>query len=1262
MADTQNPTDTSSNDPSNNPEGVIPKLYSLDKDLYTSKGVSLDDFTLAMSNPAVQNKVFNKHIDKFAAKKVTFRDFQSSLNIEPSREKGSLKDYIYQLEHDPKKGYYSFNPDSKSGAVGGYQIIYDNNVEEKNKQKYGVNRDQFLSNPFVQEEYMSDRINDEYIPNLDALKEINKAKGNKYNDYELAYLIHHEGLAGAKHFLKNGKSLHGSEKALESQFAKGRTYLEQLQALSENKIDSNPNQDEDSKLAEYYKANPNTGSKSWFSNAILSTDLFLGDVKKTKTLEDGTEVYLRDGGEKVYKLPDGRVVRSLTDKNNAALKAGKNIVTDTMIGGVIGTAGMLFGAARDIGEKLAYHTTDGKAGDNNWDSVYNNDLSAFAKDMKQSLKINKPDFTPERLQKIDIKEGDDEITKLSKYVSYIAEESGNPDFWYNEGAQGISSMLEMMLPSMFVGKLGGIAAEKIMKGVDKLEDLTKLQRIGVKGTKYISYSAFNGALDSAIAAEGVYGKVKSDLYAKNNFFPGGKKLSDDEINRKASERASSAFVDNFALISGSNLLEADNLMGNLGGRSFMGKAAKLLLKAGLQAGVEAFQEVGQFGIEKYETSKLDKKDTKHEGNLFQRLYSGAAETISGVAGTIKDEYDKGSPELAKSAFLGGLLGGGMTSATQLTKEVINYPISKTINETAPESILDFYQKDENGNIKYNDKNEPVIDKSALSTYLSKVDNDYQNIAAKNLANEIDDKLAGDIITAGSFANFIQKHKAKDRSSSRLRDVFDSYALTDEQYNLLGISKRKDKKEYVDERNSMFEIGLRAYDEISSIKQKLTPDSFNKAFEHFYKQKFVFSKIQSNQAKIDNYDAQTQLSDVESANRDNLVKEQERLNGLFTFYGSLVNSSIGKQTKTKDNKDNIGEDTSIPKDKEDFVEDSPKDTSKDTKKTEDLPSTQQEKEDQKDDLSKVEIPVQDPIVDSSKVDFKTEPKPLVTDEEGNFLSPDELDSSSDIDENNGNDNADIKESVVFDDEIKDNNQNDNIPVPTNTTTNPVSSTEVDQQSETQPVNESDVSSEEIPIEPTDDDVSKAIALESSDRKEVLASIPRIKINNSVQPGDVITNKEGVEFVIKSVKGNKVTYTTKTIDDVFNKVNKPHQFVRTTTIPVNAKVSDTVDNTGSVSPISESIETDETLQHSKVYVLNNKESKDSVGSTLAISQLDNSSVIVKRTESINGVVAYIDYISRAVVDRFKKLWNPYFLKHENGDFKGFSIQKSARSFSI
>jgi len=1256
MADTQNPTDTSSNDPSNNPEGVIPKLYSLDKDLYTSKGVSLDDFTLAMSNPAVQNKVFNKHIDKFAAKKVTFRDFQSSLNIEPSREKGSLKDYIYQLEHDPKKGYYSFNPDSKSGAVGGYQIIYDNNVEEKNKQKYGVNRDQFLSNPFVQEEYMSDRINDEYIPNLDALKEINKAKGNKYNDYELAYLIHHEGLAGAKHFLKNGKSLHGSEKALESQFAKGRTYLEQLQALSENKIDSNPNQDEDSKLAEYYKANPNTGSKSWFSNAILSTDLFLGDVKKTKTLEDGTEVYLRDGGEKVYKLPDGRVVRSLTDKNNAALKAGKNIVTDTMIGGVIGTAGMLFGAARDIGEKLAYHTTDGKAGDNNWDSVYNNDLSAFAKDMKQSLRINKPDFTPERLQKIDIKEGDDEITKLSKYVSYIAEESGNPDFWYNEGAQGISSMLEMALPSMFVGKLGKIAATKIMKGADKLEDLTKLQKYAIKGTEYISYSAFKGALESAIEAEGVYGKVKSDLYAKNNFFPNAKQLSDDEINRISSERASSAFVDNFALISGSNLLEADNLMGNLGGRSFMGKAAKLLLKAGLQAGVEAFQEVGQFGIEKYETSKLDKKDTKHEGNLFQRLYSGAAETISGVAGTIKDEYDKGSPELAKSAFLGGLLGGGMTSATQLTKEVINYPISKTINETAPESILDFYQKDENGNIKYNDKNEPVIDKSALSTYLSKVDNDYQNIAAKNLANEIDDKLAGDIITAGSFANFIQKHKAKDRSSSRLRDVFDSYALTDEQYNLLGISKRKDKKEYVDERNSMFEIGLRAYDEISSIKQKLTPDSFNKAFEHFYKQKFVFSKIQSNQAKIDNYDAQTQLSDVESANRDNLVKEQERLNGLFTFYGSLVNSSIGKQTKTKDNKDNIGEDTSIPKDKEDFVEDSPKDTSKDTKKTEDLPSTQQEKEDQKDDLSKVEIPVQDPIVDSSKVDFKTEPKPLVTDEEGNFLSPDELDSSSDIDENNGNDNADIKESVVFDDEIKDNNQNDNIPVPTNTTTNPVSSTEVDQQSETQPVNESDVSSEEIPIEPTDDDVSKAIALESSDRKEVLASIPRIKINNSVQPGDVITNKEGVEFVIKSVKGNKVTYTTKTIDDVFNKVNKPHQFVRTTTIPVNAKVSDTVDNTGSVSPISESIETDETLQHSKVYVLNNKESKDSVGSTLAISQLDNSSVIVKRTESINGVVAYIDYISRAVVDRFKKLWNPYFLKHENGDFKGFSIQKS------
>ena len=207
---------------------VLDKLYNADRQKYESKGITLDQFYVDMRDPVIQQKVYvsrdlqNKGID--------FRQFQHDLGVDPIVQPGSIKDLFRVAEENPKDGYSSYNPNSKSGAWGRYQFIWGTHKAPIKNLTNIDNTDDFLKSKYAQEEYMDHVINNEYTSHLPTLRELakNNDKYKNYNDNELMYLEHHEGLKGAKHLLTTGESLFGSIPAIDKAITKMRNYQGKL--------------------------------------------------------------------------------------------------------------------------------------------------------------------------------------------------------------------------------------------------------------------------------------------------------------------------------------------------------------------------------------------------------------------------------------------------------------------------------------------------------------------------------------------------------------------------------------------------------------------------------------------------------------------------------------------------------------------------------------------------------------------------------------------------------------------------------------------------------------------------------------------------------------------------------------------------------------------------------------------------------------------------------------------------------------------------
>ena len=207
---------------------LISHIFNSDLDKYTANNIGYDQVADGLRVPVAQQAAYNRFVpDKT---KVSFREFQAALGVDPVVEPGSIKDLFRVAEENPKDGYSSYNPNSKSGAWGRYQFIWGTHKAPIKNLTNIDNTDDFLKSKYAQEEYMDHVINNEYTSHLPTLRELakNNDKYKNYNDNELMYLEHHEGLKGAKHLLTTGESLFGSIPAIDKAITKMRNYQGKL--------------------------------------------------------------------------------------------------------------------------------------------------------------------------------------------------------------------------------------------------------------------------------------------------------------------------------------------------------------------------------------------------------------------------------------------------------------------------------------------------------------------------------------------------------------------------------------------------------------------------------------------------------------------------------------------------------------------------------------------------------------------------------------------------------------------------------------------------------------------------------------------------------------------------------------------------------------------------------------------------------------------------------------------------------------------------
>lgn len=233
-------------------------------------------------------------------------------------------------------------------------------------------------------------------------------------------------------------------------------------------------------------------------------------------------------------------------------------------------------------------------------------------------------------------------------------------FWAKEGADGVGFLLSMLVPGAALksAKIGTIGA----KGIGKLGKLVKPGfQVGAKTAGKIddvASVAVNTLFESASEAGETFDKVKNQLIEQG--------WSEEDAKQKAGESAVEVLMGNMVLLLGPNALtqnqlfkafgrtkginrlvgETGELLTDVSKRTFRQKVplfGKEMLKSITSEGI--IEEGGQFAMSQYAEDKA----------------LGKADNYDNYLDAILGTYIKniGNPDMQKSIFLGGLLGGGM---------------------------------------------------------------------------------------------------------------------------------------------------------------------------------------------------------------------------------------------------------------------------------------------------------------------------------------------------------------------------------------------------------------------------------------------------------------------------------------------------------------------------------------------------------------------------------------------------------------------------
>lgn len=322
-----------------------------------------------------------------------------------------------------------------------------------------------------------------------------------------------------------------------------------------------------------------------------------------------------------------------------------------LIGTVIGT---VYGIGAEGFEELGLKEEDGV------NQIFNNQIYETSNYIKSLFTQNIPnEKSPEKIESLaDLDEN---------YFS-------NPAFWYNQGSDGISSLLEFLVPGSQAAKLPTLS-----KGLSKIPFIGK-QALDYSGKLVRNSGKFNWLTQKAVRladnapagfALGAYEGIVEGSHAFDDIYDKGiaKGLSEEEAKRNASNAASEVWKQNAKWLTLTNLFEIDALFKNVP-KSVLTAIPTILG----QTIAEGFEEGIQFGIGEYVTDKYIKDNDKAQGALKQ--------LIKGVA--------NGSPEAYESIILGAAIGGGSTTISSLVSSE-KQDLSDFANSLSNQELLDRYE-------------------------------------------------------------------------------------------------------------------------------------------------------------------------------------------------------------------------------------------------------------------------------------------------------------------------------------------------------------------------------------------------------------------------------------------------------------------------------------------------------------------------------------------------------------------------------------------
>lgn len=391
----------------------------------------------------------------------------------------------------------------------------------------------------------------------------------------------------------------------------------------------------------------------------------------------------------------------------------------------------------------------------------------------------------------------------------------SPEFWANEGADGIGFMLSAILTGGVTSaitkgmKIGGTIAKTIGKGANLANKIDNGIIAGAQ-TFVESAAETKGIVDELThywnqfkQPDGTY--MKPDKDGNNEFF------SAEDVKSIIGKAGAQTMAMNSILLFAPNLIQSKYLFGkadetlDLVARAKSGTTEELveelgkmtpwkvgikegLKHGGISAGSEAFQELSQFSIENYNSKKAKGLS---DANWIEGLFDGYKEGFTSIEGQ-------------KSMILGGLLGlgpGGIKAYKDSKAELNSAKgLSQLLSNNMSafkESLTNAYQKNEDGSFKTDKEGKYLLDEKKFTEIVESASDDlmiskmYQEAKRNKEPNAM--KFALNELAIKHIYPYLEIDgglEVWDKHSSELMNIMENDAID------LGFSSGKEYSKYL----------------------------------------------------------------------------------------------------------------------------------------------------------------------------------------------------------------------------------------------------------------------------------------------------------------------------------------------------------------------------------------------------------------------------------------------------------------------------------